>query len=221
MDAWATLHRFRSEWRFLAPILAACALGIGFGWYYYWQVGQFDPESHHFVAYAWWPLVSDSPNAVLVYVVAVLLDKLAGWRRWWLDSLALTLNVYVGLWTTLVFLLYPDTMRTFDWAGVLEGNMNPVLFLSHMGMPLLGLTLVHRMRQDRIPWLHAASIVAFLALYVGVDYWGPHLHPAPFLHNAAHGDEALHTWAPVLMVVAVVGWLASQRVGLQEARGDR
>ena len=208
MDTWAFLHRFKSEWRLLAPVLLAAALGMGFGWYYYWQVGQFDPASHRFVAYAWWPLVSDSPNAVLLWVAAVLLHKLAGWRHWLLDSAAFALNVYVGLWTTTVFLLYPDTMNTFDWAGVLEGNMNPVLFVSHMGMPLLGLTLVHDLRRDRAKVLGILGVLFALAAYLWVDYWGPHLHPAPFLHDHGHGDGALHAWAPWLMFNAAVAWVA-------------
>lgn len=207
MDTWAFLHRFKSEWKFLGPLLVAAALGMGFGWYYYWQVGQFDPSSPRFVAYGWWPLVSDSPNAVLLWFAAVLLRKLAGWRHWLLDSLALSLNIYVGLWTTTVFLLYPETMHTFDWAAVAEGNMNPVLFVSHMGMPLLGLTLAHELRQDVKSWPWVALMLAMLAGYVAVDYWGPHLHPAPFLHEFAHGDAALHAWAPGLMVFTAFVWL--------------
>ncbi|MGB1586284.1 MAG: DUF1405 domain-containing protein [Thermoplasmatota archaeon] len=224
MAFWHLLHRFRSEWPLLVPLLFAAALGMGFGWYYYWQVGQFDPSSPRFVDYAWWPLVSDSPNAVLFWVVAVLLDKLAGWRRWWLDAIAFTLNMYVGLWTTTVFLLYPETMNTFNWAAVAEGNMNPVLFVSHMGMPLLALTLVHGMRHDRPKAMGLLAVLAGLGAYLFVDYWGPHLHPAPFLHEQVHGDAALHAWAPGLMVFTAIVWLwfawPSQIVGGDEsARG--
>ena len=208
MDFWAFLQRCKTDWRLLGPLLGAAALGIGFGWYYYWEVGQFNPDSHRFVSYGWWPLVSDSPNAVLLWVAAVLAHKLAGWRHWALDGAAFALNVYVGLWTTTVFLLYPETMRTFDWASVSDGNMNPVLFVSHMGMPLLGLALVPDLRRDAVPVAGTLALLAGLAIYLFVDYWGPHLHPAPFLHDHAPGDAALHAWAPALMAATALALVA-------------
>ena len=211
MDVWAFLHRFKSDWRLLAPVLAVCAAGMGFGWYYYWQVGQFDPSSPHFEPYGWWPLVSDSPNAVALWVAAALAHKVWGKRWWLLDSLAFVLNLYVGLWTTFLFLAYPDTMRTFDWASVADGNANPVLFISHMGMPLLSLALVHDLRRDHKTWPWIAGLVAFFAAFIFVDYWGPHLHPAPFLHDYSHGAGRLHRWSPWLMVGAVGAWLAVVR----------
>ncbi len=203
---WAWLHRFKTDWRILAPVLLVCAGGMAFGWYYYWQVGQFDTSSHRFVAYGWWPLVSDSPNAVALWVAAVLIHKIWDKRWWLLDSLAFTLNLYVGLWTTFVFLRYPETMRTWDWAAVPD-NMNPVLFVSHMGMPLLSLVLVHDLRRDQPRGAMMAAVLAFLAAFLFVDYWGPHIHPAPFLHEFSHGDGSLHLWAPWLMVFTALAWL--------------
>ena len=205
MDAWRLLHRAKTDWPLLAPILGICAVGMGFGWYYYWQVGQFDAASPRFVEYGWWPLVSDSPNAVLLWVVAVLAYRLGRWRHWGLDAAAFTLNLYVGLWTTTLFLSYPDDMGTFDWARVPDGHANPVLFVSHMGMPLLSLALVYDMRHDRVPWWGIVALPILLAAFIWVDYWGPHLHPAPFLHPA---DGRLHAFAPWLMVASVAAWLA-------------
>ena len=205
MGLLATLHRFKTDWRLLAPLLLVNVAGMVFGWYYYWQVGQFDPASRYFEP-AWrWPLVSDSPNAVLLFFVAALAHRLKGWRSKWLDAFAFTLNVYVGLWTTFLFLAYSDRMGTFDWASVPAGNANPVLFIAHMGMPLQAFVLVQDMRRDTWGAPALATVVAALAVYVFVDYWGPVLHPAPFLHP---DDEVLHLGAPWLMVAAAVAWLA-------------
>lgn len=209
---WSLLHRFKTDWLLMAPVLLAAALGMGYGWYFYLDVGQFDPSSPYFEPYWTWPLVSDSPNAVLVWVVAVLAYKIWNWRHWLLDALAFALNVYVGLWTTYLFLAYPDRMGTFDWASVPDGNANPILFVSHLGMPLLGLVLVPDLLDDPKPWPWLAGTLAFLALFVGVDYWGPHLHPAPFLHP---DDGTLHAGAPWLMVVTgaalALVWFTARR----------
>ena len=205
MGLLATLHRFKTDWRLLAPLLLLNAAGMAFGWYYYWDVGQFDPASKHYEPVWTWPLVADSPNAVLLFFVAALAYRLTGWRSKWLDAFAFTLNVYVGLWTTFLFLAYSERMGTFDWAGVPHGNANPVLFLAHMGMPLQAFVLVHGMRGDKWAGVGAAAVVAVLAAYVAVDYWGPVLHPAPFLHPE---DGVLHAGAPWLMVAAAVAWLA-------------
>lgn len=202
---WALLHRFKADWRLLAPLLLLNLAGMVFGYYYYWQVGQFDPSSEYYQPVWTWPLVADSPNAVLLFFVATLAYRMRGWRNRWLDAFAFTLNVYVGCWTTFLFLTYPDRMGTFDYASVAEGNANPILFLAHMGMPLQAFVLARDMRNDRWSAPAMAAVLAALALYIAVDYWGPVLHPAPFLHP---GDATLHAGSPWLMVGAAVAWLA-------------
>lgn len=208
---WDLAAFIRSRWGLLAVVLAADVAGMLFGWYYYFEVGQFDPASRYYTEPYWWPLVADSPNAVLLFFVAALAWKLAGWRSKWLDAFALLLNAYVGAWTTLLFLSYPDRMGTFDW-----GSTNSVLFVTHMGMPLQGLLLVPEMRKDRWAWWEVGLVLAALVAYVAVDYWGPHLHPAPFLHPS---DGMLHTWSPWLMVGAVALWLVVARP-LQSVRRE-
>lgn len=199
------LHRFKTDWRLLAPLLALNLAGMVFGYYYYWQVGQFDPSSEYYQPVWTWPLVADSPNAVLLFFVATVAYRVSSWRNKWLDAFAFTLNVYVGCWTTFLFLTYPDRMGTFDYASVADGNANPVLFLAHMGMPLQAFVLAQDMRKDRWSLPALAVILAVLALYIAVDYWGPVLHPAPFLHP---GDATLHAGSPWLMVAAAAAWLA-------------
>ncbi|MEK6975407.1 MAG: DUF1405 domain-containing protein [Candidatus Thermoplasmatota archaeon] len=216
MGLVATLHRFKTDWGLLAPLLVLNALGMGFGWYYYADVGQFDfghltcGEGANAYCEPWWtwPLVADSPNAVLLFFVAALAYKLTGWRNKWLDAFAFTLNVYVGLWTTFLFLSYPERMGTFDWASVPGGNANPVLFIAHMGMPLQSFVLLQDMRTDRWSVPALALVLATLVAYIGVDYWGPHLHPAPFLHGGT-GDDVLHVGSPLLMAAAGLAWIAA------------
>lgn len=198
--------RVRTRWRFLAPLLAVNVAGMVFGWYYYFQVGQFNPSSKYYQNPAWWPLVGDSPNAVLLMFVALLAYRLARWRNKWLDAFAFILNIYVGLWTTMLFLVYSDEMGTFEWSRVAEGHANPVLFIAHMGMPLQAFVLLPAMRGDRWTWWPRVVVLAALAVYIFVDYWGPLLHPAPFLHP---DDNALHTFSPWLMVGAAAVWLAT------------
>jgi uncharacterized membrane protein YpjA len=222
--AWRLLRRFRTDWRLLGPLLALNLVGLVFGYYYYAQVGQFD-LSHlscgegatRFCEPWWsWPLVADSPNAVLLFIVAVLASKLTGNRSKWLDAFAFTLNVYVGCWTTFLFLSYPTEMRTFDYASVASGNANPVLFIAHMGMPLQALVLAQDMRKDTWRLPGTALVLATLAVYIWVDYWGPHFHPAPFLHDPGTTDDwanwaldrLLHLGSPLLMVGSALAWVA-------------
>lgn len=215
-DLPAVLHRFKADGRLLWPLMALNLAGLAFGYYYYADVGQFDlghlacGEGAGPYCQPWWtwPLVADSPNAVLLFMVAATAFRLRGRRSRWLDAFAFTLNMYVGCWTTVLFLAYPERMGTFDWASVPEGNANPVLFVAHMGMPLQAFVLVQDLRQDRWAWPAAAAVLAALAAYVAVDYWGPVLHPAPFLHP---DDAALHAASPLLMLGAAVLWLAIVR----------
>lgn len=194
MDIWERLHNATAKWPALTAILIADLAGMIFGWYYYWDVGQFNPDSGYFESYFWWPLVSDSPNAVLLFFVPFLLYKLTGWRNKWLDAAAVIANVYVGCWTTLLFLGYADQMGTWEW-----GSANNILFFSHLGMPLQALILVHRMREDTFTIPNWVAIGAAGAIYVFVDYWGPELHPAPFVD-----DAILTAGSPWLMVIALL-----------------
>lgn len=222
MGLVAVLHRFKTDWRLLAPLLLLNLAGMGFGWYYYADVGQFDfshltcgdGANEHCQPWWTWLLVADSPNAVALFFVAALAYRLTGWRSKWLDAFAFLLNVYVGLWTTFLFLAYPDRMGTFDYASVAQGNANPVLFIAHMGMPAQAFVLLQDLRKDKWSLPALATVVAACVAYIAVDYVGAAaavitrqgvLHPAPFLHP---DDATLHAGAPWLMVVAVVTWLA-------------
>lgn len=215
MQCATAFQRFKTDWRLLIPLLILNAAGMAFGWYYYYDVGQFNPASQYFENPAWWILVADSPNAVALFFVAALTYKLTGWRNKWLDASAFILNIYVGLWTTFLFIAYADRMGTFDYASVANGNANPILFIAHMGMPLQAFVLWPDLRRD--VWHHFAQVGVVLAaaLYIFVDYWGPILHPAPFLHP---DDSVLHAGAPWLMVFAVTIWLGVTQRRIHLAR---
>jgi uncharacterized membrane protein YpjA len=219
----AALHRCKTDWRILAPLLFVNVLGMGFGWYYYADVGQFDlghltcGDGATESCQPWWtwPLVADSPNAVALFFIAALAYKVTGWRNKWLDAFAFILNVYVGCWTTFLFLAYSDRMGTFDYGSVAEGNANPVLFIAHMGMPAQAFVLLKDMRKDNWGVAGVLIVLASLVAYMAVDYWATPadwisrgngvLHPAPFLHP---DDATLHVGAHAIMVIAALAWLA-------------
>jgi uncharacterized membrane protein YpjA len=207
---WALCDRVRSSKLAYALLLVPNLVGIGFGYYYYWDVGQFDPSSAYFRSYGWWPFIPDSPNAVLLCLVALTASVFWGRRSRLLDGLAFTAMLYVGLWTTMLFLSYPDQLQTWQWGGT-----NNRLFFSHMGMPLEALLFVPALRRDTTPWLLAGGLVAWNLLNLWLDYGPAHLHPAPFLHDPGHlppatstQDAFLHAASPWLMAFTLVAYLA-------------
>lgn len=199
---WSLLHRFRTDGRLTAALMVPNLAGIVFGYYYYWDVGQFDPSSAYHEPVWTWPLVADSPNAVVLMSI-VLVGWHFGLRNRVLDALAFVHMAYVGLWTTYLFLSYPDQLGTFDWASVGEGNANPVLFLSHMGMPLEALVLVPSLRgRFRCPGV--AAMALWGAVFLWADYGAPALRPAPFV------DAGPELWigSTILMAVCVAAFWA-------------
>ncbi len=201
---WEFTHRFKADKRLVLLLLIPNLVGITFGYYYYWDVGQFNPASQHFRAYGWWPFIPDSPNAVLLLVACQFL-YLAGRRSRVLDSIAFVSMLYVGLWTTMLFLTYADELGTFEWGGT-----NNILFFSHLGMPLEALILVRDLRRDAIPWLLAGGVAAWNLLNLWLDYGPLDLHPAPFLADHA----PMHAASPWIMAFAMLAWLWSVQWGL-------
>jgi uncharacterized membrane protein YpjA len=211
---WEFFHRLKAGRGWALALMVPNLVGIGFGYYYYYDVGQFNPSSEYFRSYGWWPFIADSPTAVVLMSASLLLYAFGRRRSKVLDAVAFTAMVYVGLWTTFLFLAYPARMGTFDWAGVAHGNANPVLFVSHMGMPLEALLLVRDLRRDAWPYLAAAGVLGWNLLNLLLDYWGPHLHPAPFLHRpgplppaSSPSDALLHAGSPWLMAFTLAAWL--------------
>jgi uncharacterized membrane protein YpjA len=203
---WDFFHRFKANPIWVAVLMVPNLLGIGFGYFYYWDVGQFNSESLYFRDYGWWPFIPDSPNAVVLMAACMILYQFGGRRSRVLDALAFTSMIYVGLWTTGLFLTYPDELGTFDWGGT-----NNILFFSHMGMPLEALLLVKDMRRDLVPLALAGAVVAWNVGNLWLDYGRVHLHPAPFLSD----HTALHSFSPWLMVIALLSYLWVVQGGLR------
>jgi len=206
---WRFFHRFKASRAWALALMVPNLIGIGFGYYYYYDVGQFDPASPYFRSVAWWPFIADSPTAVLLMSISLCAFAFWGKRSKVFDAIAFTAMVYVGLWTTNLFLSYPDQLGTFHL-----GSTNNLLFFSHMGMPLEALLLVHDMRKDLLGWGVKLGVVGWNLLNLGLDYWGPHLHPAPFLHDTGHlppmgsaSDAALHAASPWIMLLTLTVWL--------------
>src|SRR5581483_11428884 len=97
---------------------------VYWGWTVYYA-GQLDRTP-------WWGRlwVPDSPNAVFVFAVALILYlgrlRFAGW-----DLLAWIVNIKVGLWTSFVLLYYYKEFFTYDPA---YANLRWWLFVLHVGM---------------------------------------------------------------------------------------
>ncbi|HUR61004.1 MAG TPA: DUF1405 domain-containing protein [Candidatus Thermoplasmatota archaeon] len=206
---WEFFHQFKANRAWALVLMVPNLVGIGFGYYYYHDVGQFDPGSAYFRSYGWWPFIADSPTAVLLMSVSLLAFAFRGKRSKVLDAIAFTAMVYVGLWTTMLFLSYPEQLGTFRL-----GSTNNLLFVSHMGMPLEALLLVRDMRMDKWTWVGVGGILGWNVLNLYLDYWGPHLHPAPFLHDLGHlpplhsaSDATLHLLSPLLMAFTLMTWL--------------
>ncbi|MGB0651792.1 MAG: DUF1405 domain-containing protein [Thermoplasmatota archaeon] len=208
---WDLLHRCKTNGWLALVLIAVNLVGIGYGYFYYWEVGQFDPASSYYVDWWWWPFTADSPNAVVLLTASLVLYRF-GIRSKVLDSLAVVANVQIGLWTTYLFLAFPDQLNTWDWGGT-----NNLLFFSHMGMPLEALVLMPDLRRDlasrSVPL--AGGIAAWFTLGLLLDYgsghdggFWPHVHPAPFVDG--HGSLAVAT--PILTVIAFgVWWLLARR----------
>ncbi len=208
---WALVERMRASkplfWLMLLPNLA----GIVGGYYYYWDVGQFtNPARPEYArALAWWPFIPDSPNAVLLCVIALAAFTFWGKRSRLFDGIAFTAMLYVGVWTTFLFLAYPEQLGTFHWGGT-----NNLLFVSHMGMPLEALLLVPALRKDKTPLWVGGAVVGWNLLNLWLDYGPVHLHPAPFLHDQANlppmtsaSDALLHTGSLWIMAAVCGGYL--------------
>jgi uncharacterized membrane protein YpjA len=202
---WAFFHRFKANRWWVAALMVPNLLGIIFGYYYYWEVGQFNPHSSYFRAYGWWPFIPDSPNAVVLMAASLLLYQWGGRRSRILDGLAFTAMIYVGLWTTALFLTYPEQLGTFHWGGT-----NNVLFFSHMGMPLEALLLVRDLRRDPVPYTLAAGLLLWNVGNLWLDYGPVHLHPAPFVDD----HTPMHAFSPWLMAIAMLAWLWAVQSGL-------
>lgn len=200
----------RRRWILIAVQLANVG-GILFGFYYYLpQFGQTP---------VWlWPLVPDSPFAVLLMALA-LAYVIAGRSKPWLNLLGAGAMVKVGLWTAVVLAWFPEHFR-FSLVPDLGcstdpifgcGNLNTYLFYLHLGMAAEALIVTDLLPDSRDVYLALGS--AFVLADV-VDYHWPVDYldrgcPGVFPHTVPcdhHGWTFLVTALLSVGAVAALWW---------------
>lgn len=202
--------------RWLVAIQLANAVGIAYGFYYY--LPQFA------VTPAWlWPLVPDSPMAVLLMSVA-LAALVAGRGRPWLNLLGAGAMVKVGLWTGVVLSAFPQHFGFSPLpdlscsTGVLGcGNLNTALFYLHLGMALEALVVLDRLPTSPEPYLAVGGVFLLADL---VDYAWPvddlgRGCAGIFPHTVPCGGAWLPTVTVALSIGSVAGlwWLGRRARG--------
>lgn len=155
----ALLRSFKTDPGKRAAVLLANAGGVAFGFYYY--LPQFDVT-----APGLWPLVPDSPFAVLVASLALLLWVVGRPNRY-VDALAFVTMVKVGLWTAFILWLHP---AHFDFALV-GTSTNTVLFYLHLGMAAQGLVFLPDLRP--LGWPGWSGLLAWFTFNDAMDYLWP------------------------------------------------
>lgn len=175
--AWFGWFKVAPSWALFIALVNL--VGIAYGFYYYApQFAQTPP--------ALWPLVPDSPLAVLWAELALAAYWLHRWRAGRgeaageapgvvaasLDALAFVGNVQVGLWTVYVLLAYADSFGTFTL------NLNTVLLAGHAGMAVLALVYVAGLRaraalRPGVQWVGIGVAAAYYLVQDAVDYFGP------------------------------------------------
>lgn len=156
--------------------------GVVYGFYYYLPQFQATP--------VWlWPLVPDSPLAVLLLTGALVL-VLAGRSHRLANLVGAAAMVKVGLWTAVILAWFPEhfgfqfvpsgldctgTGLTFRCA-----DLNTWLFYLHLGMAAEALLVADLLPRDPKPYLWVGGIYVLVDL---VDY----AFPADFLGRGCQG----------------------------------
>jgi uncharacterized membrane protein YpjA len=171
--AWFGRFKIHAGWALLIALVNL--VGIAYGFYYYAPQFAQTPV-------ALWPLVPDSPLAVLWAELALAAYWLHRWRGGageprgvlaaTLDGLAFIGNVQVGLWTVYVLLAYADAFGTYTL------NLNTILLAGHAGMAVLALVFVAGVRErfreaPRAQWTGLGIALGYYLLQDAVDYFGP------------------------------------------------
>lgn len=209
--------------RVLAFVIAVNVVGIVYGFYYY--VAQFAATPVYL-----WPLVPDSPMAVLLMTVALGFVA-AGRSKPWLNLLGAAAMVKVGLWTAVVLAWFPEhfsfsllvaTDCPSGWLGC--GNLNTILFYGHLGMALEALIVVDQLPEGLGPY---AGLGGLLAAHDVVDYAWPvdylaHRDCAGIFPHTVPCDHLGATFLMTLsLTIGAIGVLAWANHHLRHGRGDR
>lgn len=199
----------------LVAVLAVNLGGIVYGFYYY--IPQFRATP------VWlWPLLPDSPFAVLLLSAALVL-VLAGRSKPWLNLLGAAAMIKVGIWTAVVLAWFPEHFSFSYLPSGLDcsgtgfdfrcADLNTWLFYLHLGMAAETLLVADLLPERPRVWaaLAGAFLLVDLVDYAfpadftgrGCDGIFPHTVPCDHL-----GATALVTMGLSLLAFGAL-WLAS------------
>lgn len=158
------LHAFKQVPLLAWPLALGNLAAVYYGWFDYYRV-QFDETPTYF-----WPFVSDSPNAVLVFAAALILFQFRV-RHALLDLFAWVVNIKVGLWTVFILSYYYD--EYFDH----EARLRWILLWLHVGMIAQAFALHRDLRTKTLPRWVFATVAGWVLLGDVLDYT-LRLHPS-------------------------------------------
>ena len=170
-------------------LIFASLAGIVFGFYYYYDQLISSP--------LWqWPFIPDSPIAVLLYALALALISIRR-RSNKLDSIAFILMTKIGIWTTVVLLVYWDYYFTQSTLA-----LRSFILATHVLMVAMAALLLPAMKKEQL-WFYPTLLAVLIALD-WIDY-ALDTHPwLPDKHIAEIGW--LTASLSVFLVLFVVLW---------------
>jgi len=140
--------------KLLVLVILVNLAGTAFGFYYY------QPLYERFPWYSW-IFVSDSPNATLLYAVAIFL-YLVKRESGLLTLIGMANNIKYGLWTMFVIVYFHDYFLSPE-----NKSYYLLMFALHLGMVLQPVFMLGRVRFKR--W-HLGVALLWLLLNDFVDY---------------------------------------------------
>lgn len=147
---------FKKDPRARFIVLLSCIIGTLFGFYYY--IGQFEITP----VYLWF-FVPDSPFFTFMYVIVLAL-YFSGLRSNTFDVFTFIGLTKVGIWT--IFVLFWNYDYYFSPA---TRDFRFIILLLHIGMILVGFTLLKEMR--RLTWIWYVLILVFFIISDYLDYF--------------------------------------------------
>lgn len=147
---------FKTDTRARSIVLISCIIGTLFGFYYY--QGQFEITPLYL-----WFFVPDSPFFTFMYVIILTLYFM-GYRSNPFDVFTFIGLTKVGLWTIFVLFLNSDYYFSPE-----TREYRFVILLLHIGMILVGLTLLNDMRKLSLSWY--CFILGFFIISDYLDYF--------------------------------------------------
>lgn len=140
--------------------------GTVFGYYYYKYQLRSSP-------WYLWIFIPDSPNAVLLFAIALALLRMKCKFKL-INALAFVDLIKVGIWTLFVFLIYRDYY--FSPAGF---EFTSILFALHLGMVIEAFVLIKSLEA-----LRARELIFMLFWFLLNDLFDYYLDAHPIIRLA-------------------------------------